>query len=60
MRPAGAFKQLLTLADACQYPVALMPNAKGMFPEEHERFLGTYWGVVSRCVSDLWMLNPKP
>ena len=48
IRPAKASTQFLALADACEYPVATMPNAKGMFPEEHERYLGTYWGVVSR------------
>jgi len=24
-----------------------MPNAKGMFPEGHKNYLGTYWGQVS-------------
>ena len=25
----------------------MQPSAKGFFPENHERFLGTYWGQVS-------------
>ncbi len=32
---------------AGQYPVAMQPSAKGFFPENHKRFLGTYWGQVS-------------
>jgi pyruvate decarboxylase len=27
--------------------VAMMPNAKGFFPEEHSNFVGIYWGPVS-------------
>lgn len=38
-----AQKELVELADASQYAVSIMPNAKGMFPEDHGRFLGTYW-----------------
>ena len=30
-----------------KFPVAMQPSAKGFFPENHERFLGTYWGQVS-------------
>ena len=48
LRVAKAADALLELADACSFPVATMPNAKGFFPEEHPRFIGTYWGVVSR------------
>ena len=25
----------------------MQPSAKGFFPENHKRFLGTYWGQVS-------------
>jgi pyruvate decarboxylase len=38
---------LLALADASKYAVAVLPDAKGMFPESHEGFIGTYWGAVS-------------
>jgi pyruvate decarboxylase len=27
--------------------VAVLPDAKGLFPESHENFIGTYWGAVS-------------
>ena len=30
-----------------QYAVAQLADAKGMFPEGHPRFMGTYWGAVS-------------
>ena len=39
-----AFSQL---ADACGYAVAIMPNAKGMFAENHPQYIGCYWGQVS-------------
>ncbi|MCL7024613.1 hypothetical protein MKW94_016385, partial [Papaver nudicaule] len=37
----------LELADACGYPVAVMPSAKGLVKETHPHFIGTYWGAVS-------------
>lgn len=37
VKTCGAQKQALQLADACQYPVAVMPRSKGMFPETHPR-----------------------
>ena len=39
-----AFRQL---ADALGCAVAVMPDAKGLFPESHPAFIGTYWGSVS-------------
>jgi hypothetical protein len=30
-----------------RYAVAVLPDAKGLFPESHEGFVGTYWGAVS-------------
>ncbi|KAM3347246.1 hypothetical protein ACQJBY_021301 [Aegilops geniculata] len=47
MRVAKACKAFIELADACGYPVAVMPSAKGLVPEHHSRFIGTYWGAVS-------------
>ncbi|CAM6114831.1 unnamed protein product [Calypogeia fissa] len=47
IRVAKAQAALLELADASGFPVAVMPDAKGQFPEEHEHFIGTYWGAVS-------------
>ncbi|URE06517.1 Pyruvate decarboxylase isozyme [Musa troglodytarum] len=47
IRVAKARKAFVELADACGYPIAVMPSAKGLVPEHHPRFLGTYWGAVS-------------
>lgn len=47
LRPAGAQAAFLDLADACGYAVAVTPSAKGLFPETHPHFIGTYWGVIS-------------
>ncbi|MFZ3207563.1 MAG: thiamine pyrophosphate-binding protein [Geobacteraceae bacterium] len=40
----GAFE---TLASACAYGVASMPNAKSFFPETSPQFMGIYWGSAS-------------
>ncbi|KAJ9693993.1 hypothetical protein PVL29_009793 [Vitis rotundifolia] len=47
LRVAKASEAFVELADACGYPVAVMPSAKGLVPECHPRFIGTYWGAVS-------------
>lgn len=47
LRPYGAINAFKKLADKSNYAVASMPNAKGMFPEGHKNYLGTYWGQVS-------------
>ncbi|KAJ3693815.1 hypothetical protein LUZ60_009295 [Juncus effusus] len=47
LRVSKATESFVELADACGYPIAIMPSAKGLFPEHHERFIGTYWGAVS-------------
>lgn len=47
LRVSKAQKAFVELADACGYPVAVMPSAKGLVPEQHPNFLGTYWGAVS-------------
>ncbi|KAG0481170.1 hypothetical protein HPP92_012028 [Vanilla planifolia] len=47
LRVAKAGKAFTELADACGYPVAVMPSAKGLVPENIPRFIGTYWGAVS-------------
>lgn len=39
VRLCKAHKQAVQLADACQYPVAVMPRSKGMFPETHPRWV---------------------
>ncbi|KAL8129409.1 hypothetical protein V2J09_018564 [Rumex salicifolius] len=47
LRVSKASKQFVEFADASGYPVAMMPSAKGMVPEDHPRFIGTYWGAIS-------------
>ncbi|XP_047058086.1 pyruvate decarboxylase 1-like [Lolium rigidum] len=47
MRVAKACKSFVEMADASSYPIAVMPSAKGLVPEHHSRFIGTYWGAVS-------------
>lgn len=47
LRVAKARKAFVELADACGYPIAVMPSGKGLVPEHHPHFIGTYWGAVS-------------
>jgi len=47
MRAWGGEKAFAKLANACQYGVAMMPDAKGMVDETQKHFIGTYWGSVS-------------
>lgn len=47
LRVAKAQKACVELADACGYPIAVMPSGKGLVPEHHPHFIGTYWGAVS-------------
>ncbi|GAB2298609.1 Pyruvate decarboxylase 1 [Dionaea muscipula] len=47
LRVSKAQKTFVELADASGYPIAIMPSAKGLVPEHHANFIGTYWGSVS-------------
>lgn len=47
MRAALAGDAFVELADASGFALAVMPSAKGMVPEHHPHFIGTYWGAVS-------------
>ncbi|KAG5550600.1 hypothetical protein RHGRI_015524 [Rhododendron griersonianum] len=47
LRVAKASGAFVELADACGYALAMMPSAKGLVPEHHPHFIGTYWGAVS-------------
>ncbi|GFQ07287.1 pyruvate decarboxylase 1 [Phtheirospermum japonicum] len=47
LRVAKACNAIVELADASGYALAVMPSAKGLVPEHHPRFVGTYWGAVS-------------
>lgn len=46
LRVAKASSTFVEFADASGYAVAVMPSAKGLVPEYHPRFIGTYWGAV--------------
>ncbi|PIN04808.1 Thiamine pyrophosphate-requiring enzyme [Handroanthus impetiginosus] len=46
LRVAKACSAFVELADACGYAMAVMPSAKGIVPEHHPHFIGTYWGAV--------------
>lgn len=47
LRVAKACDAFVELADSSGYAVAVMPSAKGLVPEHHPHFIGTYWGAVS-------------
>ena len=47
VRAAGAEGAVLQLAEALGCAVAVMAAAKGLFPEDHPQFVGTYWGEIS-------------
>ncbi|CAL9002842.1 unnamed protein product [Prunus brigantina] len=47
LRVAHAGDAFVELADASGYALAVMPSAKGLVPEHHPHFIGTYWGAVS-------------
>ena len=43
----GAIDAFRDVAEALGCAVAVMPDAKGFFPEDHPQYIGTYWGPVS-------------
>ncbi|KAF3451376.1 hypothetical protein FNV43_RR07471 [Rhamnella rubrinervis] len=47
LRVAKAQQAFVEVADASGYPFAVMPSGKGIVPEHHPHFIGTYWGAVS-------------
>lgn len=47
LRVAKSQQAFVELANACGYPIAIMPSGKGLAPEHHPHFIGTYWGAVS-------------
>jgi pyruvate decarboxylase len=47
LRSFGAIDAFRELAEALGCAVAVMPNAKGLFPEDHPQYIGVYWGDVS-------------
>ena len=47
LRSQNAANEFLQLANALGCAVAVMPDAKGLFPESHPAFIGTYKAAVS-------------
>ncbi|KAE9610876.1 hypothetical protein Lal_00031550 [Lupinus albus] len=47
LRVAKASDAFVELADASGYAYSVMPSAKGLIPEDHPHFIGTFWGAVS-------------
>lgn len=47
LRVAKAGDAFIELADASGYAMSVLPAAKGLVPENHPCFIGTYWGVAS-------------
>ncbi len=47
LRSYGGVSAFRDLAETVGCAVAVMPSAKGFFPEEHAQFIGTYLGSVS-------------
>lgn len=47
LRKTRTMDEFRALADTMGCGVAYMPDAKGMFPESHNNFMGRYWGSVS-------------
>ncbi|CAK8574891.1 unnamed protein product [Lathyrus sativus] len=47
LRVAKASEAFTELADKSAYPYSVMPSAKGLVPENHQHFIGTFWGAVS-------------
>lgn len=47
LRKTNSQDSFIRLADRLGCAVAIMPDAKGLFPESHDAFMGKYWGSVS-------------
>lgn len=47
LRKARATKEFLDFVNVIGCGVAVMPDAKGLFPETHTNYMGRYWGSVS-------------
>jgi TPP-dependent 2-oxoacid decarboxylase len=47
MRTSDSQMSFQWLANSLGCAVAVMPDAKGHFPEAHPQFIGTYWGTIS-------------
>ncbi|MGB8785668.1 MAG: thiamine pyrophosphate-binding protein, partial [Terriglobales bacterium] len=47
LRPFGAIDAFRDAAEGLGCAVAVMPSAKGFFPEDHPQYIGSYLGAVS-------------
>jgi len=47
LRSYGAIDAFRDVAEALGCAVAVMPDAKGFFPEDHSQYIGIYWGPTS-------------
>lgn len=47
LRVAKAQEAFMEFAEVSGYPIAIMPSGKGLVPEHHPHFIGTFWGAVS-------------
>jgi pyruvate decarboxylase/indolepyruvate decarboxylase len=58
----GAIDAFRDIAEALGCAVAVMPNAKGFFPEDHPQYIGVYWGPASSpgCESVVDWADPIP
>eukprot|EP00124_Ichthyophonus_hoferi_P000928 Ihof_evm13s40 gene=Ihof_evmTU13s40 len=46
-KPCHAGESLIELATAAKCGTAVMPDAKGLFPESHPNYIGLWWGTTS-------------
>lgn len=54
LKSFGASDAFMKLVDASKYATASMPVAKGVIPESHPYYIGTYWGPVSSpCTAEI-------
>lgn len=47
LRSERGQKAVIKLAEKSGFPVAVAPNAKGFFPEDHPNFIGVFWVNIS-------------
>lgn len=46
-RKTNTVDEFLRVAETLDCALAIMPDAKGLIPENHRNFVGKYWGTVS-------------
>lgn len=47
LRPAKARRAFIDLANVSGYATAVVPAAKGLVPENHPQYIGSYWGTTA-------------